>query len=164
MTSANGGNYAGQYPCDGWVDNLEPTPSIGRVLTLVPSYIDNTWRVQTPSNVPIERSQRDLPTPPLSLRVPPSFCFGQRRLRTLPHCKDKLRTGMRDLHTPLRKRHLNVQARSSFCELSSTTFHFFFFFLFSAKDWTVFSLIVSCFGCFAKNGCNVGGNNRNHLS
>ena len=28
MTSANGGNYAGQYPCDdcdGWVDNLEPT-------------------------------------------------------------------------------------------------------------------------------------------
>ena len=25
MTSANGGIYAGQYPCDGWVDNLEPT-------------------------------------------------------------------------------------------------------------------------------------------
>ena len=25
MTSANGGTYAGQYPCDGWVDNLEST-------------------------------------------------------------------------------------------------------------------------------------------
>ena len=24
MTSANGGNYTGQYPCDRWVDNLEP--------------------------------------------------------------------------------------------------------------------------------------------
>ena len=25
MTSANGGTYAEKYPCDGWVDNLEPT-------------------------------------------------------------------------------------------------------------------------------------------
>ena len=25
MSSANGGTYARQYPCDGWVDNLEPT-------------------------------------------------------------------------------------------------------------------------------------------
>ena len=25
MTSAKGGNYAGQYPCDGRIDNLEPT-------------------------------------------------------------------------------------------------------------------------------------------
>ena len=25
MTSAHGGNYAGQYACDGWVDNLGPT-------------------------------------------------------------------------------------------------------------------------------------------
>ena len=25
MTLVNGGTYAGQYPCDGWVDNLEPT-------------------------------------------------------------------------------------------------------------------------------------------
>ena len=25
MTSANGGNYAGQYLCDGWVNNLEST-------------------------------------------------------------------------------------------------------------------------------------------
>ena len=24
MTSANDGAYGGQYPCDGWVDNLEP--------------------------------------------------------------------------------------------------------------------------------------------
>ena len=25
MIPANGGTYAGQYPCDGWIDNLEPT-------------------------------------------------------------------------------------------------------------------------------------------
>ena len=25
MTSTNGGTYAGQYTCDGWVDKLEPT-------------------------------------------------------------------------------------------------------------------------------------------
>ena len=25
MTTANGGTYAGQYSCDIWVDNLEPT-------------------------------------------------------------------------------------------------------------------------------------------
>ena len=25
MTSASGGAYPGKYPCDGWVDNLEPT-------------------------------------------------------------------------------------------------------------------------------------------
>ena len=25
MTSANGGTYSGEYPCDGWADNLEPT-------------------------------------------------------------------------------------------------------------------------------------------
>ena len=82
MISANGGNYAGQYPCDGWVDtyNLETTPSIGRIPTLAPSFIDNRWRVQTPSNMPIGRSRRDLLTPPLSLRVPPpSLCFGRKR-------------------------------------------------------------------------------------
>ena len=28
MTSANGRTYAGHYPCDGWVDNLEPTISM----------------------------------------------------------------------------------------------------------------------------------------
>ena len=28
MTSANGGTYAGQYPCHGWVDDLELTPSV----------------------------------------------------------------------------------------------------------------------------------------
>ena len=31
-------------------------------------------------------------------------------------------TGTRDQHAPLRKHHLSVQARSSFCELSSATF------------------------------------------
>ena len=25
MTSANDEAYGGQYPCDGWVDNVEPT-------------------------------------------------------------------------------------------------------------------------------------------
>ena len=61
MTSANGGTYAGQYTCDGCVDNLKPTT--------------DRWRVQMPTNVPrIERFQRYLPTPPFSLRVlPPLF-------------------------------------------------------------------------------------------
>ena len=31
MTSANGGTYTGQYQCDGWVDNLEPTLFIGQI-------------------------------------------------------------------------------------------------------------------------------------
>ena len=45
--------------------------TIGRILKKDGSSIDNRWRVQTPSNVPMERSQPDLPTPPISLRVPP---------------------------------------------------------------------------------------------
>ena len=28
MTSANGEIYGGHYPCDGWVENLEPTLSM----------------------------------------------------------------------------------------------------------------------------------------
>ena len=28
MSSANGGTYAGQYSCNGWVDDLKPTPSL----------------------------------------------------------------------------------------------------------------------------------------
>ena len=63
MTSAKGGTYAGQYPFDGWIDDLEPTPQ----------------------------------------------------------------------HATSRKRHLSVQARSSFCELSSTTFHSFGSGFFSTK-------------------------------
>ena len=51
---------------------------------LVPCSIDNRWRVQTPSNVPIERSQRDLPTPPLSLNMPPPL-FRTKASQNLPH-------------------------------------------------------------------------------
>ena len=32
MTTANGGTYARQYPCDGWVDTLEPTLCVTRFL------------------------------------------------------------------------------------------------------------------------------------
>ena len=35
MTSANGGNYARQYPRDGWVDNLEPTPLVTTICFLI---------------------------------------------------------------------------------------------------------------------------------
>ena len=35
MTLANGGTYAGQYPCDGWVDNLEPTLLIAVICFLI---------------------------------------------------------------------------------------------------------------------------------
>ena len=142
MTSANGGNYAEQYPCDGWIDNLEPTPSMGRIPKLVPSSIDNKWRVQTPSNVPIERSQRDLPTPLLSLRVSPLVSD-----KNVSECclirKEKLSTGMRDLHAPLRKRHWSVEAPSISCELSSATFQ-------SLGSYFFSDLIVFYFECFAK--------------
>ena len=63
MTSASNGTYAGQYPCDGWVDNLEPTPSVEYPSWFHLLSTTNTCRVQTPSNVPIERSHRDLATP-----------------------------------------------------------------------------------------------------
>ena len=35
MTSANGGTYTGQYPCDGWVDNLEPTLLVTIIFFLI---------------------------------------------------------------------------------------------------------------------------------
>ena len=57
------------------------TRPIVRIPKLLLSPVDNRWRVQTPSNVPIERSQRHLSKPPFSLRVSPP-CFGQKRLRT----------------------------------------------------------------------------------
>ena len=71
-----------------------------------PISIDIRLRVQTPSNGSIERSQRDLPTPPFSLRIPPPpSLFCTKAFQTLGSCKQKLRTGMRDRHTPSRYRH-----------------------------------------------------------
>ena len=71
MTSANGGTYAGRYPCDGWVDNLEPTPSVKYQSWFHLLSTTGRRRVQTPSNLHIERSQQGLPTPPFSLRGTP---------------------------------------------------------------------------------------------
>ena len=59
--------------------------------------------MQTLSNVPIERSQRDFRTPPLSLRVTPLFGFGQKRLRTLPHCQTEIMYRYEGSTCPLRK-------------------------------------------------------------
>jgi len=71
-TSANGGTYAGQYPCDGWVGDLEPIPTVEYTSSF--HLLSMTGRVQTPSNLLMERSQRDLSPPPISLRVlPPWF-------------------------------------------------------------------------------------------
>ena len=39
MTSANGGNYTGQYRCDGWVDNLKLT-----LLTTLVCFLFTVWR------------------------------------------------------------------------------------------------------------------------
>ena len=70
----------------------------------------------------MDRSQRDLSTPPLSLRVFPPL-FQTKASQNLPSLKkEKLcTTDTRDQRAPLRKRQLSVQARSSFCELSSLT-------------------------------------------
>ena len=38
MTSANGGTYARQYPCDGWVDNLEPTLLVTIIYFLIQAH------------------------------------------------------------------------------------------------------------------------------
>ena len=35
ITSANGGTYAGQYPCNGWVDNLKSTRLITNICFLI---------------------------------------------------------------------------------------------------------------------------------
>ena len=91
MSWANGGNYAGQHPFDDWVDTYiqEPTPSIGRIPKLVPpSSVYKRWGVPTPTNMLIERSQRNLPTPSLSFRVsPPRLVSEKKHLRALHHCK-----------------------------------------------------------------------------
>ena len=64
--------------------------------------------------------------------------------------KQRLCTGTRDLHAPLGKRHLSVQTQRIFWKFSPTTFQSLGSYFFSVKNWTVFSLAVSCFWMFRK--------------
>ena len=115
MTSADGGNYAGQYPCDDRVDNLEATPSIDR---------SNTQAVCILYREPVESanaekcayrkiSTRSSDATTLVACAFPPFCFGSKLLRTLPNDKREIMycTGMDYLHAPLRKHCLSVHAK-----------------------------------------------------
>ena len=66
--------------------------------------------------------------------APLPFCFGQKRLKTLPHYKRQIMSGMRDLHAPIRKHHLSVQDQSKYCEFLSTTFELLGLIFFWAKN------------------------------
>ena len=158
VTSTNGWNYAGQYPPDGWVDNynLEQTQPIGRITKLVPSSIDNRWRVQKPSNMPTERSERDLPMPPLSLRVPLPFCFGQSVSDPCLNITERFCTGMRDLHALIRKDRLSVQAKYLLWIFVNYVSKFGVLFFPRSKIDTFSALLFPVFGCFVKTACNVG--------
>ena len=117
-TSANGKNCTGQHPCDGYVDTYSLNAhhrSVEHPTKLVPSSINNRWRVQTPCNMTMYRSQRDLPTPPLSLRVPPLPFVSDKSTRVSEQLfivEGRSCASIRDLHAPLRKLRLSVQAKS----------------------------------------------------
>ena len=103
MTSANGGNYARQYPCDGWVDNykLEPTASIGRTPKLVPSSIDNRWRVYADQYAYRTISTKSSDATTLVACAPSPSCFGKNVSEPCLILEERLCTGVRDLHAPL---------------------------------------------------------------
>ena len=137
--------------------NLELTPSMGRIPKLVPSSIDNRWRVQTPSNMPIKISQRALPTPPLSLRVPLLPFFSDKSVsEPCLIIKERLCTGMRDLHTSSRKHRLSVQAQYLLWAFVNCVSNFgVVFFARRPKIEPSSALLFLVFGCFVKT-CNVG--------
>ena len=119
--------------------------TIGRILKRVPYSIDNRWRVLTPSNVPIERSQRDLPASPFSLRVCPPLASDK---SVSEPCLYLRRDRVYRYNGPTRfltKRQFSVQAESSFVSFRDLHFKAWGLIFFSAKDRTVFSLTVSCF-------------------
>ena len=137
---------------------------MGRIPKLVPSSIDNKWRVQTPSNVPIERSQRDFRTPPLSLRVTPLFGFGQKRLRTLPHCQTEIMYRYEGSTCPLRKTPFKRPDSTYFLEVFANYISKFGVLFLLGQKLNRFQPCSFLFlDVSKKNACNVGGNNREHL-
>ena len=75
--------------------------------------------------------------------------------------QEGLCTGMRDLHATLRKHNWSVVFIVSFRQLRFEVWGL----VFSRPEIEPFSaLLFLVFGCFVKNACNVGGNNREHLS
>ena len=115
MSSANGGNYAGQYPCNGWVDNYNLPPHHRSVEH--PSWFHlpwTRWKVQNAEQYAyrkISTGSSDATT--LVACAFPPFCFGSKLLRTLPNDKREIMycTGMDYLHAPLRKHCLSVHAK-----------------------------------------------------
>ena len=113
MTSTNGGTYAGQYACDDWVDNLEPTPpsvEYSRRMDLLSTTGGECKRRATclwkDPNQTFQRHQSRCACPPP--------CFGQKRHRSLLHCKRKIKYRFEGSTYPLRKRYLSAQAPKYF--------------------------------------------------
>ena len=147
MTTANGGAYAGQRPCDGSVDNLESTPSVEHPswFRLLPSTGGECKRrALCPSKDLNEIFRRHH-----SRRVCPPPCFRQKCPKSLPHFKAWNIYEYEGSTCPLGKRHLSVQA--FFVSCRPLHFNVWGFIFFSAKYCTVFSLVVSCFWMFCQN-------------
>ena len=118
--------------------------------------------MQTPSNVTIEGSPRDLPTPPCPLRPP---CIGGERHIILPHYKRELCVGLMDLHAPLPISLFKHRGPKYFgWALAKYISKLAVIFSFSAKHLTVSTILIFWGGSFAKNVCIVGENNRQDLS
>ena len=95
MTSADGGSYAVQYPCDGWVDYYtwkSGTHTIDGLNTQAGSIF---YRQQVESANAEQYAYQNISTSAsdattLVASAPPPFFFGQKRLRTLPHYKREI--------------------------------------------------------------------------
>ena len=159
MTSANHGTYTGQYPCDGWVDNLEPTPSVE-----YPSWFHLLYKQMSPVEcATVEQcAYRMISTRSSNVTIlvacAPPLVSDQNVSQPCLIKKEKFYTGIRDLHAPLRN-----AIRIILCKLWSSIIRSLRAYFSSANNLIGCSL-VSCFGMFAKAACNVGGNNREHFS
>ena len=160
MTSADGGSYAVQCPCDGWVDYYtwkSGTHTIDGSNTQAGSIF---YRQQVESANAEQYAYQNISTSAsdattLVASAPPPFFFGQKRLRTLPHYK-RLCTGMRDLHTSSRKHRLSVQAQYLLWAFVNCVSNFgVVFFARRPKIEPSSALLFLVFGCFVKT-CNVG--------
>ena len=74
MTLVDGGTYAGQYPCDGWIDDLEPISAVEYASWFHLLSTAGRELKRRAMCLFLERSHRDLAIPPFLLRVlPPLF-------------------------------------------------------------------------------------------
>ena len=164
MTSTNGGTYAGQYACDDWVDNLEPTPpsvEYSRRMDLLSTTGGECKRRATclwkDPNQTFQRHQSRCACPPP--------CFGQKRLRTLPHHKREIKYRYEGCACPFKKTPFKRPGSEHFwwafvnCISQSGVLFFL------GEKLNRFQLYCFLFvDVSQQNPCNVGGHNGEHLS